>query len=96
MDRVFRTGKRIRRPAVMMIQANPGPALRLGVVVARKIFRSAPARNRLRRLLRESFRLLSARIPIPPASYVLVAREAARSIKKRQDADAILEKMLER
>jgi ribonuclease P protein component len=50
----------------------PGAASRLGVVTSKKVG-GAVARNRARRLLRESFRLHQHDLP-QPADFVLVAR----------------------
>ncbi|MEM1080144.1 MAG: ribonuclease P protein component [Pseudomonadota bacterium] len=54
-------------------QATSGP--RLGIGVTRKVHTSAVVRNRVRRLIRESFRLRQFRIV--PQDYVVRARPAA-------------------
>ncbi len=48
-------------------------ALRFGIICGRKFSRKAVARNRARRLLRESFRLLKGNIK--PCHMVLIARK---------------------
>ena len=59
-DRVFRKGTRIEgRLFVMIGLPNDRPEHRLGLAVSRKVG-GATVRNRVRRLLRESFRKLDA------------------------------------
>lgn len=94
VDQAFARGGRISQPALTLIVSpqNSGAGIRLSVVVGKKIFRDAVRRNRLRRILRESFRLTA---PCQAAAdFVLVAKEAARSFKTRQDADAVMRKLL--
>lgn len=50
------------------------PHARLGISVGRKKVRKATARNRIKRLLRESFRLSKDRLPVG-VDYVVVPRE---------------------
>ena len=52
-----------------------GEGARLGLAVSRKVDRRAVGRNRIRRVLREHFRLLRA--GLPAGDYVLVARPPA-------------------
>jgi ribonuclease P protein component len=48
---------------------------RLGVSVSRKKVRAAHARNRLKRLIREAFRLSKAELP-PAIDFVIIPRRA--------------------
>jgi ribonuclease P protein component len=49
---------------------------RLGLAISRRCARTAVARNRLKRIVRESFRLHAA-AGLPPADYVVMCRPAA-------------------
>lgn len=67
-------------------RANQGPGPRLGLAVSRKVDRRAVGRNRLKRLLRESFR--AAAEDLPAFDLVLLARpEAAHVDGARLRAD---------
>ncbi len=48
---------------------------RLGLVISKKVDKRAVARNRLKRLVRESFRRQKA---LPPCDFVVIGRAAAR------------------
>jgi len=76
-DRIFRDGRRVALPVLALHwRRETGPA-RLGLAVSRKVDRRAVVRNRIRRVLREHFRLL--RNQLPGGDYVLVARPPAAS-----------------
>jgi ribonuclease P protein component len=55
----------------------PPTAARLGMTVAKRVDKRAVARNRIRRVLRETFRLVRA--TLPPGDYVIVAKPEART-----------------
>jgi ribonuclease P protein component len=60
-DRIFASGRRYRSPlltAVVLRQDPDQPATRTAFVVSRKVARRAVRRNRVRRRLREAWRLL--------------------------------------
>ena len=61
----------------MTARANAVGGPRLGMAVAVKVAGSAVARNRLRRLVRESFRLHQRELP--PVDLVVSARPASRT-----------------
>jgi ribonuclease P protein component len=65
----------------------PSDQARLGMAVSRRVSRRAVVRNRIRRQIRESFRLWRDRLP--PMDYVVVARSAA----SRADRHALREKI---
>lgn len=94
-DRVFKNGNRIpHRTMVLIALIRPAPSVRLGVVIGRNILKSAVARNRLRRILRESFRQEAGQLPAPAMDCILLVRASARSFQRRKDADEVIQKML--
>lgn len=58
-------------------QANELPLARLGMSVAVRTMGNAVRRNRLRRMIRESFRLHQS--SVPPLDIVIGARSSART-----------------
>lgn len=75
--RVFDTGRRVAAPA-LAVHWSPALAPRFGIAVSRKVDPNAVGRNRIKRVLRESFRTLRARLA--PADYVIVARVQASKL----------------
>lgn len=74
-DRVFRRGARLDgRLFTLIVTANGGPHDRLGLAVSRRVG-PAVVRNRVRRILRESFRLLPP-AERPGVDLVVVAKPA--------------------
>jgi ribonuclease P protein component len=67
---------------------------RLGLTVAKRVDKRAVGRNRIRRVLRETFRL--ARAGLPPGDYVVLAKPEARAASNaalRSDLLALLAKL---
>jgi ribonuclease P protein component len=60
---------------MVVAASGPGPYARLGLAVSRKVSKSAVERNRIKRLVRESFRKHSPRLPA--LDIVVIARPAA-------------------
>ena len=79
--RTFADGKRLGHPLLALHllrdapDAEAGP--RLGLAVSRKVDPRAVGRNRIKRVLRDAFRLQRAQLAA--GSYVVVARAAARN-----------------
>ena len=73
--RVFESGVRRAEPAFALHWLAGVEGARLGLAVSRKVDRRAVGRNRIKRVLRETFRHL--RPQLAPGSYVVVARPAA-------------------
>jgi ribonuclease P protein component len=73
----------------LSVLANKKPHARLGLSIATRIFGSAVARNRIKRLTRESFRLNQH--SLPPVDIAVYAREGAR-LAKLADLRASLER----
>jgi ribonuclease P protein component len=80
--RVFDAGKRIAHPALGLHWLRDDAPPRLGLAVSRKVDRRAVGRNRIKRLLRDEFRHLRARLP--PGAYVIVARAGAAALDAPQ------------
>ena len=80
--RVFRTGRRLPAgPLVVIVAENGLDHPRLGLAVSRRHARRATARNRLRRIVRESFRRAQRRLP--PVDVVVSARPGAAGAPNR-------------
>lgn len=79
--RVFEQGRRVSHP-LMTLHLLADDALadyrgaRLGLAVSRKVDGRAVGRNRIKRALREQFRMLRGQLA--PGAYVVVARAGAR------------------
>ena len=73
--RVFEGGRRTGHPALGLHWLRDDAPPRLGLAVSRKVDPHAVGRNRIKRLLRDEFRQLRARLP--SGAYVIVARAAA-------------------
>jgi ribonuclease P protein component len=73
--------RRTASDAVLVVYAveNGLPHARLGLSVGRKKVRKATARNRFKRLLRESFRLSKGQLP-PGVDFVVVPRAVPASL----------------
>ena len=78
-DAVYRRDPRVQRSAdplfAVLVRLNDGAAARLGLSVPSRQIRNAVGRNRVKRLVRESFRLQQERLP--NADIVVNARGAA-------------------
>lgn len=72
---VFAQGRRTADPCLALHWLADGAPARLGLAVSRKVDSRAVGRNRIKRVLREQFRLLRGRLP--GGAYVVVARAAA-------------------
>jgi ribonuclease P protein component len=91
---VFKAGRRCGDAWFTVISAHgPGPVARLGLAVSRKVSRSAVQRNRIKRLVRESFRQHSPHLPA--LDIVVMARPGAAGCDNSQltlSIDALLER----
>ncbi|GAA4856797.1 ribonuclease P protein component [Luteimonas vadosa] len=74
-DRVFAQGHRTASPWLALHWQRDVPPPRLGLAVSRKVDKRAVGRNRIKRVLRASFRMLRGQLR--DGAYVVVARPAA-------------------
>jgi len=73
-QRVFDHRKACSNP-LFRIHHAPAEAARLGLAVSKRVSPKAVVRNRIRRQIRESFRL--KRAELAPCDYIVLARPAA-------------------
>lgn len=79
-QRVKTAGKRAKTPHFgLNVIPNDLEFHRLGLIVQKR-FWSAPKRNRIKRIIREWFRLNKDRIPQPPRDIVIIARPGAEML----------------
>jgi ribonuclease P protein component len=79
-QRVKKAGKRAKTPHFgLNIIQNDLEHHRLGLIVQKR-FWSAPKRNRIKRVMREWFRLNKSRIPQPARDIVIIARPGAERL----------------
>jgi ribonuclease P protein component len=75
-DAAFKSGQRSGDPLLVLHwRRDPAVPARLGLAVSRKVDSRAVIRNRIKRVLRQQFRLLRA--DLADGDYVFVARAAA-------------------
>jgi ribonuclease P protein component len=80
-SRVYREGVRVRGTFILLVAApslNPSNP-RLGLSVGRKFSKKAVLRNRVRRVLRESFRLARPEMPALDMVLIPIAKDQAYS-----------------
>jgi ribonuclease P protein component len=77
-DYVRRQGeKHVGRRMLLVVAPTPDGDLRFGIICGKKYSKKAVLRNRARRLLKESFRLLKNRVR--PVHCLFIARNAMRN-----------------
>ena len=75
---VYRQGRRFGNELLTAtVRPNEQKTARLGLSIAARTVGNSVSRNRLRRLIRDSFRL--QQLSLPPADIVIGARTAARA-----------------
>lgn len=77
-DRIFASATRTASPMLAVHLLSEEGLARLGLAVSRKVDKRAVGRNRIKRVLRDAFRLMQPRLA--PGSYVVVARPAAAQL----------------
>jgi len=90
-----REGKRLASPCFQaQYRLTDGSHARLGMAVSRRVSKLAVVRNRIRRIIRESFRL--SRTGLPDCDVLLIARTDAatrNSNELRADLDSIWQRL---
>ncbi len=81
-DRIFEHGRRQATPRLAVHWHATDTPARLGLAVSRKVDPRAVGRNRIKRALREIFRVHRAHLA--GGDYVVVARPAARDAAREQ------------
>ncbi|HEX7504384.1 MAG TPA: ribonuclease P protein component [Syntrophales bacterium] len=90
---LFQSGKRIHSEYLTVIlSTNTSDVRRLGLVVGKKVGKAAVRRNRMKRLLREFFRLNKHRLPA--SQDILIVARKDFSFMKYQDLCSALEEVL--
>ena len=90
---LFESGKRIHSEYLTVIVCkNTSGMRRIGLVVGKKVGKSAVRRNRMKRLLREFFRLNKHRLPA--SQDILIVARKDFSLMKYQDLRRELGKVL--
>lgn len=93
-DAVFRHGRKLVGPAfVCYVARRDGPGCKLGLAVSRKVG-GAVIRNRIKRFVREFFRMHHRQLP-PGTRMVVVARPPAARFRGAADCADALRPMLE-
>ena len=94
-EAAYKRGRRVSDGLfTMTVRANDVGGPRLGLAIAARTIGNAVARNRLRRLIRESFR--HAQHGLPAADIIVGAKVAARSApdpQRRQSLNALWNKI---
>jgi len=86
--RVFKKAQRSRdKWFTVLCRANDGGAARLGLAISKKNCRAATGRNRIKRIVRESFRLNQAELA--GLDVVVINQPAARNGTNRQIFDSL-------
>ncbi len=82
-DKVFKNPVRVSAPGVLILaKLNQEPEARLGLVVSKKVLKRAVWRNRVKRVIRETFR--NSKDILPSADVVFIARPGIGEIGNRQ------------
>ena len=93
-DRVKREGRRLRTSHFgVSVAINHLDHHRLGLVVQKRYW-SAVGRNRIKRCIREFFRLNKHRIPLPGKDLVVIARPGAQDLNPVQIAEELMPVLL--
>ncbi len=71
----------------MLCRSNDGEAARLGLAISKKNCRPANGRNRIKRIVRESFRMNQAELD--GLDVVVINQPAARNSNNRQIFDSL-------
>lgn len=81
LQKVYRTGKAVHTPA-LVIKFAEAEKTRTAFVVSKKVSKKAVERNRIKRALRESMRLMMDKIKL--GDYMIVAKNSAAGYKNNE------------
>ena len=81
------------RAFVALAQVTEAEASRLGVIVAKKHIRRASHRNRIKRLVREHFRLTGFSVPLDLVVLARVAADQMDNVHVREDLSVLWNKL---
>ncbi len=91
---IFKQGKPVRSKlfkAVVLKTANTYP--RLGVAISKRIFKKAVDRNRTKRIVRETFRKLKAKLQLAGLDIVVIAKKQGDKNEQREDLTYLFKKI---
>jgi ribonuclease P protein component len=86
--RVYGSGKSVADRLLVLYRLPYADELKLGISVSKKVQKGSVGRNRLKRLVRESFRRLSPRLN-RGYHLIVIVRVAARNASYRQIAQSL-------
>ena len=87
-DKVFKKPVRVSAPGILLLATDNQEAhARLGLVVPKKVLKRAVWRNRVKRIVRESFR--NSQALLPHADLVFIARQGIKELENEQLASSL-------
>ena len=88
-DRSFSLGKRVHSPELQIIY-HPSPSFHGAAVVGKKVYKSAVARNRLRRQIYGALYRYHKQHPLP-GTVIMIAKPPMKEVAQKQVAPKVHE-----